>query len=102
VLTDGDLQMIPRVDPGCVDEVADCGLWLWDDGHWLIVDFATTQTSRDELEALESRRRSDRERKARERAKEAAKADNTADVTGQVTRTAQARQARRAGEGRTH
>ena len=92
-LADDDLPMIPRVTPDCADEIAGCGLWLRADGGWRIADFLTTQTSRDDLDALVSIRRPGRERKARQRATEAAKSDNPPDVTGHVTghvtRTAQ-------------
>ncbi|GBE64202.1 hypothetical protein MFM001_06640 [Mycobacterium sp. MFM001] len=64
----GDLCAIPGFDPDSVPTFVDSGLWTYHDTHWLIVDFATTQTTRSELEALDRVRARDREKKARKRA----------------------------------
>jgi hypothetical protein len=72
--TDGDVpswalaSLIPHGCEADAKELAQAG--LWDAGHgdgWRIVDFLDTQSSRDELDALAARRRTDRERKAKER-----------------------------------
>lgn len=43
------------------------GLWEPTAAGWLIVDFAPSQTSRDELQVLDNARRREREKKARQR-----------------------------------
>lgn len=84
-----DLRLLPMVDLDAVDELAKLELWRpvprdnppgspgdsppGDSPRgWIIVDFADTQTSSDELAALEASRRRDREKKARQRTKQKA------------------------------
>lgn len=62
LLTPGDLRLIPIVELGCVDELVQAGLWLTHDDGWIIKDFLDTQSSRAQLEALDAKRRSERER----------------------------------------
>jgi hypothetical protein len=68
VVEPGDLWGIPGFDPDSARVFVDAGLWVDCGEHWLIVDFAATQTTRSELEALERVRARDREKKARKRA----------------------------------
>ena len=71
VIDDDDLPLIPGFGPGCVDHLADAGLWERQVDAWVITVYADTQTSRSEFDALAARRRSDRQRKARERLRKA-------------------------------
>jgi hypothetical protein len=63
-----DLPLIPGVDVRCAAELVAAELWQRETDGWLIVDFATTQTSRSELDAWYEKRRRDRERMAAKRA----------------------------------
>jgi hypothetical protein len=72
VIYNDDLSLIPDVDQASAGELIKAELWRGDRDRWLIVDFAATQTSRDELEVLENARRREREKKARQRAAHAA------------------------------
>jgi hypothetical protein len=63
-----DLALIPNFAAGSIKALVDAGLWLPQPHGWLMADFATTQTSRHDLEVLENIRRADREKKARKRA----------------------------------
>ncbi len=91
VLDAEDLDLMPRVDAGQAAELEKAGLWRRDRDTWVIVEFADTQTSVDELVALENIRRSARVRKARERARKAASRDGHADGHGDLHRTGQDR-----------
>lgn len=68
VLYDDDLDLLPRADQRLASVLAKADLWERVADYWLITDFADTQSSRDELDALGARRRADRDRKAKERA----------------------------------
>lgn len=70
VLYDDDLPLIPGA--GSESHLVKADLWKRVTDYWLITDFADTQSSRDELDALAARRRADRKRKAAERARKAA------------------------------
>jgi len=69
VITDEDLELLPRVDSRCVWELADAALWLraLDSSAWLITDYEATQTTRDDLDRAEQARRAARDKKRRQR-----------------------------------
>lgn len=71
-IDDEDMALLPGVDPGNVAELDDVGIVEPTDDGWLLTEFASTQTSRAELEAGEESRRLERLRKAREREQKAA------------------------------
>ncbi|MGR7023405.1 hypothetical protein [Geodermatophilus sp. URMC 62] len=79
-----ELELITRVRPECVPELVRLELVRVDGDQLTLVDFAATQTSRDELEVLENARRRDREKKARQRAEAAEKAAVPGTVPGDV------------------
>lgn len=65
---DLDLMLVVRpATPGEAAELVDAGLWEYADNGWRMVDYLNTQTDRDTLDALEVRRRSDRDRQAARR-----------------------------------
>lgn len=86
VIEDGDVSLIPHMTPLYPQELVAAGLWdMRPDGGYVIADFATTQTSRDELEVLDNIRRADREKKRRQRhAKRDAGPLDADPVTGEV------------------
>lgn len=63
-----DLALIPGFAEGTEKVLVDANLWVELDEGWLIADFESTQTSRNELDILENARRRDREKKQRQRA----------------------------------
>jgi hypothetical protein len=69
VLYDDDLALIMSVDPARSGELEKADLWRREKDHWLIVDFADTQTSRHDLDVRDNARRREREKKARQRGK---------------------------------
>lgn len=68
VLLDEDLNLMPNVATGKASELVKAQLWRREPSQWVISDYASTQTSRRELEVLENLRRREREKKARQRA----------------------------------
>lgn len=76
-----DLPTIPHVDTSHVSELVAGRLWRDISGGWVIADYSATQTARGELERLETIRRGDRERKARERATKASSQHVPPDVS---------------------
>lgn len=80
VIDDDDLRLIPGVEPGRAEELGKAGLWDRYPDHWLIVDYDSTQTTRDQLDRLDRIRRSEREKKARQRERKAAMAGRADDV----------------------
>ena len=66
-----DLALIPRFPAGVVQTLVDAGLWAPQSGGWVIADFAATQTSRDQHEAMEKIRSRERQKKAAQRAAKA-------------------------------
>ena len=91
VLYDDDLPLIPGGRPievgrdlpvaGPESHLVKADLWKRVADYWLITDFADTQSSRDELDALAARRRADRKRKAAERARKAESRDESRDLS---------------------
>lgn len=75
VIEPDDLMLIPDFDPGCEVELVKTGAWTTGDGNWHIMEFADTQTSSTEHEALAALRKTKREAQARWRAKQAKRAD---------------------------
>lgn len=67
------LDMIPHARVGDAKELAEAGLWAASGDGWAITDFEGTQSSRDELDALDARRRADRKRKTEERKRKASR-----------------------------
>lgn len=96
VLYDDDLALVPAVDRSCGGQLVKAGLWQREADYWVITEFADTQTSRDELNALAARRRADRSRKAAERTRKARSAamsrDASRDSHAESVRQGQARQ----------
>jgi hypothetical protein len=88
VLDDADLDLLPgplAVDDKTMQMLVDADLLLVETDQpkrWRVAEYAATQTSRHELEVLESVRRRERQKKARQRA--AAAADKVASVPGTV------------------
>jgi hypothetical protein len=105
VLYDDDLQLIPGGRPveigadllpvpGPERHLAKAGLWERVADYWQVCDFADTQSSRDELDALAARRRADRKRKAAERKRSASRdtsRDRSRDRPAERVRTGQDR-----------
>jgi hypothetical protein len=95
-----DLGLIPHWSAHAVKAFVDAGLFTPLPEGWLIVDYASTQTSRDELEMLQRMRDADRRRKKEKRSRPTdcpreTPADSPGDIPGdesggQSTRTAQA------------
>lgn len=86
--TDGEIQthelaMIPGFTLGLETEFVSSGVWITTGTGWRITEFESTQTSRDELEALEQIRAGARKRKAKQRAETS--------TTGQTGVTGQSR-----------
>lgn len=67
LIEDDELALLPRGDARKVPELEKLGLWRREQAGWLIVDFEDTQTLKAQLEGLDARRRSDRERAQRYR-----------------------------------
>jgi hypothetical protein len=86
VIEPEDLPLIPGFTTGMETEFAASGVWIVAGRSWLIAEFDATQTSRDELEALEQTRASSRKRKARERAAKAAAQDDVAGLSRDMSR----------------
>jgi hypothetical protein len=86
-----DLSLIPGFSTGSEDELVASRLWIEIDHGWRVVDFADTQTSSAEHEALSKARLSNRQRQARWRAKKASSDSANADdnVQSNVTRNVQ-------------
>jgi hypothetical protein len=96
VLYPDDLALLADVDPASAAEMEKSELWRREKDYWLIADFENTQTTREQLEGLDRKRRLDRERKARQRARD--RGGVTQDVTRDTkarTGQAQLRRARR-------
>jgi hypothetical protein len=95
VLYPDDLALLADIDPARGAELEKAGLWRREKDCWLVVDFENTQTTREQLEGLDHKRRMDRERKARQRARERAGQQVASRVTSDVTqRTGQDRPGR--------
>lgn len=69
LIESADLALIHGVDPSKATELVEARLWKQVPGGYLVLDFAKTQSTKAQLEGLEHKRLSDRERKARERAR---------------------------------
>jgi hypothetical protein len=82
IVTPEDLAFIPGW-PTCVeDELAAAGLFEVIDVGWLITEFARTQTSKAEHEALDKAREANRMRQARYRANQASNVTNNGNGNG--------------------
>jgi hypothetical protein len=70
-----DLALMPGIDPTAAGELVKAGLWMAGGSPsptaapWLIIEFASTQTSSSELQILTNARRREREKKRRQRAR---------------------------------
>lgn len=63
ILMPDELGFIPDVSVDEVDFLVKLNLWQTrEDGGWTITDYSTTQTSREQLEGLERRKRQDADR----------------------------------------
>jgi hypothetical protein len=101
------LGIIPYFADRAPDALVELELSAVVDGGWLLVDYPTTQTTRDEFARIDRLRAGNRERQQRKRDRETAaedgdvdKADVTRDVTRDVLGKARQGQARQ-GEART-
>lgn len=72
-ITASDIALMPRTfADASIENLIQAGLWkALSPGSWDILDYADTQTTKDEFTALAQRRKADRARKARERARKA-------------------------------
>lgn len=85
VIEPEDLGLIPNFAGNAVKAFIDAGLWAPLEKGWRITDYATTQTSREQLSAAELARAREREKKARQRAaKKLVSTSADADVPGDV------------------
>jgi len=101
VIDSDDLDVVHGASRDKVPELVAAGLYEPDGSVHLIVDFAATQTSRDQLLRLENMRRQEREKKARQRARKSEESEHLSPGTpspGTVPgdRTGQGRQDRQA------
>lgn len=81
-----NVPFIPDADGGHAGRLVELNLWAPVPGGWIIVDFSSTQTSREQLEGLELKKQQDRTRSKnyRDRRKaEGASRDNSRDDIGQ-------------------
>jgi hypothetical protein len=106
VIEPEDLALIPNFAVGAPQALVSAGLWSPLENGWRITEYAVTQTSRDQLTALENLRVREREKKARQRAAKKSATSTDAVVPGTVPRdvppdnTGQARPGKdRPGEG---
>jgi hypothetical protein len=76
VIDPDDLDLVHGASRDKVPELVAAGLYEPAGSVHLIVDFAATQTSRDELRILENVRRQDREKKARQRARKSEESEH--------------------------
>lgn len=85
VIEPEDLALIPHFAEGSARALVKAGLWTVRECGWHICDYATTQTTREQLDQLFAARARERERKARQRAaKRAGGTDVPGDVPGDV------------------
>jgi hypothetical protein len=89
VLYDDDLMLMVNVDPARAIELVKAAVWLRDADRYVIAEFDSTQTPAAQLDALDRRRRSDRDRARRYRERKALSLDSSRDDKGQA-RTGQA------------
>lgn len=82
VVSEDDLPLMLRVDPGQAVELEKHDLWRREGDGWLITDFADTQTSKAQLDGLDLKRQQDRERASRYREKRKSR-DSSRDDKGQ-------------------
>ncbi|OFJ52559.1 hypothetical protein [Mycolicibacterium grossiae] len=68
VIEPEDLGLIPNFAAKSVQAMVAAGLWQPLEKGWLITDYVVTQTSKDQLVALENMRARERQKKARQRA----------------------------------
>lgn len=84
VIEPEDLGLIPNFSAGAVQAFVSAELWSPLENGWRITEYVVTQTSRDQLQALENIRVRDRQKKARQRAAKKAATTPDADVPGTV------------------
>jgi hypothetical protein len=83
VLYDDDDQMLMvNVDPARAVELVKAAVWLRDADRYVIAEFDSTQTPAAQLDALDQRRRSDRDRARRYRERKARSRDSSRDDKG--------------------
>lgn len=81
VIEPEDLALIPNFAAGAVKALIAAGLWSSLGKGWRITEFAVTQTTKEQLNAIEQQRANEREKKARQRAAKLEAATSTnADV----------------------
>lgn len=93
-IEDGDVDLIPGLTPGMLEHLEEVGLVTRDGHGWHLWDWDGVQSSREQLEALERKKRGDRLRQRRKRERERerereaeASRDGSRDVTRDVHAT---------------
>lgn len=71
-----DLPFIPDFVPGCTGRLVDAKLWAPTGAGWFIVDFESTQTSKAQLDGLDTRKRQDADRQRAKRNRDRASASS--------------------------
>jgi hypothetical protein len=95
VIEPDDIELIPDFVAGTEVELVKTGAWEQRNGHWLVMEFADTQTSRDQLEAATIARRKNKDRQQRWRDRQSPDGQSagqedrnvTHNVTHNVTKT---------------
>lgn len=88
-----DLALIPTFDKESASHLVAAELWTRGEAGFVIIDFEAEQTSKSELDLLESNRRREREKKQRQRSKKSVPEDSPQGLSpGTFEGTAQARQ----------
>jgi hypothetical protein len=83
VVYDDDLALLVNVDPAKAAELVKAAVWQRDADRYVIAEFDSTQTPREQLEGLDHRRRLDRDRARRYRVHRLSSRDSSRDDKGQ-------------------
>ena len=87
IIDEQDIALILFMQSMTPSRLVAAGVWAIHPDGYLIVDFEATQTTKAQLEAIDQKRISDRDRQARHRQKKTEPADSvTGDVTRDITR----------------
>lgn len=81
LIEDRRLRRLPWTDPACAAELAEVGLWERRGEGWFIVDFAKTQTSKLQLDAIDAKKVSERERVKKYRDSKRGQAEESSGTT---------------------
>jgi hypothetical protein len=85
VIEPDDLPLIPSFAEHTDKVLCEAGLWQEGEDNWLIAEFADTQLSSSELEALAKARKANRARQAKWKAKQSDQAISNESVTNNVS-----------------